>query len=118
MLAGAVLAAVLAACGTGAPTGSIDPATADVIVSADNLAFDQTEVSVPAGVPFTILFKNLEGEPHNIAIYTDASRSERLFAGEVITNAETLYEVPALQAGSHFFDCQLHPEMIGTMTAG
>jgi plastocyanin len=118
MLAGAVLAAVLAACGTGAPTGSIDPATADVIVSADNLAFDQTEVSVPAGVPFTILFKNLEGEPHNIAIYTDASRSERLFAGEVITNAEILYEVPALQAGSYFFDCQLHPEMIGTMTAG
>jgi plastocyanin len=53
--------------------------------------------------------------PHNIAIYTDASKSEKLFEGEMVTNGTVVYDVPALDAGEYFTDCSLHPNMTATL---
>jgi plastocyanin len=50
-----------------------------------------------------------------VAIYTDASLSEEVFVGEVITEGSILYAVPALEAGEYFFRCDVHPEMTGTL---
>jgi plastocyanin len=119
ILSGVTLAGLLAACGSagGDPGASIPPTDADLTIVAVDMKFDQETVSVPAGEPFTIWFRNQESMPHNVAIYTDSSRSTKLFSGELVSSTEVVYEVPALEPGTYFFDCELHPEMTGEMVA-
>ena len=118
-LAGVALTALLAACsGGGAAASASPPPGADATVDARNTAFSQTSVTVPAGKQLALFFRNLDGEAHNIAIYTDSSAGTSLFVGETITNKATLYTVPALQAGSYFFRCDVHPAMTGSLVAG
>jgi plastocyanin len=118
LLIGVVLAAVLAACsGGGSAASASAPADAEVTVVAQEGAFDTGTITVPAGAPFELFFQNLDGMPHNVAIYTDASASEPIFVGETITDAAVLYEVPAIEAGEYFFRCDLHPDMAGTLVA-
>jgi plastocyanin len=111
-----LLVATLAACsGADAAQPSIDPASADVQISASNMAFDQAQVSVPAGRAFTIAFTNDDSMPHNVAI--KGANGEKLFTGDVVTGGVVVYSVPALAAGSYTFICDIHPGMTGTMTA-
>ncbi|HVM25399.1 MAG TPA: cupredoxin domain-containing protein [Candidatus Limnocylindrales bacterium] len=113
------LAAVMAACGsTSGGETPTDPATADVTVTSVDMAFDPGTVNVPAGRTFTLALVNQDSMPHNVAIYTDESRSEKLFEGEMVTDGTITYEIPALDAGEYFFDCSLHPDMTGTLVAG
>lgn len=116
-LVAVALAAVLAACGTAAADGGSAPdqADADVTVTAAEMAFDAGTVSVAAGETFTLALVNEDAMPHNIAIYTDSSKSERLFEGEMVTDGTAVYDIPALDAGEYFFDCSLHPNMTGTL---
>ena len=116
-LVAVALAAVLAACGaTSADGGSApDPADADVTVTAVDMAFDPGTVTVAAGETFTIALVNEDAMPHNIAIYADSSKSEKLFEGEMVTDGTVVYDLPALDAGEYFFDCSLHPNMTGTL---
>ncbi len=111
------MAAVLAACGATSAGGdsSPDPVDADVTVTAADMAFDPGTVTVTAGETFTIALVNEDAMPHNIAIYTDSSKSEKLFEGEMVTDGTVVYELPALDAGEYFFDCSLHPNMTGTL---
>lgn len=111
-----LLTATLAACsGAAAGRPSVDPSIADVQVSASEMAFDQAEVTAPAGEAFTIGFTNRDSMPHNVVIYTDASKATRLFEGAVTNQGAVVYEVPALEPGTYFFDCSLHPGMTGTL---
>lgn len=117
LLAGA-LVLVLAACGTTAADdqgSTVDPADADATVTAADMAFDPGTVTVAGGGSFTLAFVNEDAMPHNIAIYIDSSKTEKLFEGEVVTDGTTVYEIPALDAGEYFFDCSLHPNMTGTL---
>ena len=111
------LTAILTACGsTGADGGSDAPATGDVSITAAEMAFDPGTVTVTAdGEAFTIAFTNEDAMPHNIAIYSDESKSEKLFEGEMVTDGSIVYDIPALDAGEYFFDCSLHPDMTGTL---
>jgi len=87
-------------------------------LAADNLEFDAPCLVAPAGEPFTIRFVNREAQPHNVAVYDDSSKANEHFRGEpIITgpDAEVDYEVPALEAGEYFFDCQVHPAMNGAL---
>ncbi|HSK93223.1 MAG TPA: cupredoxin domain-containing protein [Candidatus Angelobacter sp.] len=119
---GLVLAASLVACGsTSADGGSdpgVDPSDADVTVTSVDMAFAPVTVTAPAGEAFTLALVNEDAMPHNVAIYTDASRSEKLFEGEMVTDGSVVYEIPALDAGEYFFDCSLHPNMTGTLVVG
>ena len=90
------LAAVLAACGTTAADGGSDPdpADADLSVTAVDMAFDPGTVTAAAGEAFTIALVNEDAMPHNIAIYADASKSEKLFEGEMVTDGTIVYVYP------------------------
>jgi plastocyanin len=91
---------------------------AAVEVSAVNVAYEQTEISAPAGAPFVIHFVNKDaGIPHNIEIKDSTAMS--MFKGDIITGtAETSYQVPALAAGTYQFVCSVHPNMVGTLKVG
>lgn len=119
------LAALLAACsgasanpGTASPDPST-PTSGDVVtVTAKDLTFGQSEVSVPADTAFDLVFDNQEGAPHNVAIYTDSSASTKVSVGEIFSGpAQKTQAVPALAAGSYFFRCDVHPDMQGTIVA-
>ena len=91
--------------------------SADVSISAVNVAFEQQEVSAPADREFTIEFANNDsGVQHNVEIKDEAGAS--LFKGDIFPGVETrVYDVPALAAGAYPFICTVHPTMTGTLTA-
>jgi spore coat protein A len=122
------LAAVLAACsGTSAAPGTASPAQPSrapaspgagggtPTVTARDLKFVQTEVTVPAGKAFELILDNQEGAPHNIVIKDPGGG--KLFGGEIVSNAKVTNQVPALTAGSYTFFCEVHPDMKGTLVA-
>ena len=99
-----------------APLASGDPAA--LHISADQLKFSTVSLSAPAGRPFQVVFDNRETAPHNVAIYRDASAAAAVFVGEVFTGPRAVtYDVPALDAGTYYFRCDLHPEMNGSLEA-
>lgn len=93
-----------------------EPASASI--SADDLAFDPTELTLPANTPISLVFDNQENLPHNVAIFSGEDASgEVLFRGEVITGPRKVtYRVPSLEPGRYHFHCDVHPNMTGTIT--
>src|SRR5512141_276371 len=82
---GAASAAPSGAPASAAPSEGASGGTGGTIVqiSASNIAFEQTEVSAPAGTAFTIHFNNKDaGTPHNVAI-KDAS-GMAMFKGDIV----------------------------------
>jgi copper-containing nitrite reductase len=102
------------------PSGGAAPCTPDgtaLKITAQNVLFDTDCLAAPAGTAFTILLDNLDaGIPHNVSIYTDESATDALFTGELVTGPDkATYKVDALDAGTYFFRCDVHPTtMTGT----
>lgn len=86
-------------------------------IIANAIAFDKTELQLPAGQETPLPFDNKDvGIPHNVSIYTEQG-GEALFEGEIINGpAKVDYSVPALDPGSYYFQCDVHPNMSGTVT--
>jgi plastocyanin len=104
----------------GAPGGGggAKPAAEPIPISAQGLAFDMSELSLPADTPVVIAFNNQDaGFSHNVAIYT-AEGGDSLFEGEFVTGpAEVEYQIPQLAAGTYYFQCDAHPTtMNGSVT--
>jgi plastocyanin len=97
------------------PGGSASTTVVDL--AALNIAFDKTELSVPAGLAFQIKFANNDpGTPHNVAIKDAAGTA--IFTGDIFNGVETrTYDVQSLAAGSYQFVCSVHANMTGTLTA-
>ncbi len=124
----AFFAVVASACGggddaapqtAGSPAdggGPCSPSGTTVQVTAKNLAFDKKCLAAPANQRFTIEFSNQDaGVPHNISVFPDQSGGEPLIQGDVVTGVTKItYNGPALEAGSYFFVCEVHPPMQGT----
>lgn len=97
--------------------GGGEPGSA-VSIAAQALAFDKSSLELSSEAPSVIEFDNQEqGVPHNVSIYT-AQGGDPLFQGEIVTGpAQIDYEVPPLQPGELFFQCDVHPTtMTGTVT--
>jgi plastocyanin len=107
----------------GAPT-EVTPVGEQLQISADSLtSFDVDELSAPAGEPFTVTFDNRDtGVPHNWALYVsedDAGDTDKAIAATEIESAPDTQSVvvPALDPGEYYFQCDVHPNMNGTLTA-
>ncbi len=116
------IATLAAACGAGpalghaSPPPSLDPASPTL--AASNVDFDRETLDVPAGTPFILVFENRESVQHNVSIYADAALQQRRFEGVLFGGPATRwYPVPALEAGTYVFACDLHPSMRGLVEA-
>lgn len=95
------------------------PAGTALNVVAKNLSFGVKCLAAPAAQAFTIDFDNQDGAPHNVAIYTDKSGSKSLFVGDRVDGPKkVIYQVPAIAAGTYYFQCDFHVFMNGTFIAG
>jgi plastocyanin len=85
-------------------------------IAAQNIEFDTNHLDAPAGQAFTLEFDNNDpGIPHNVEI-KDASGASR-FKGQIVTGPmKVSYQIPALEAGTYMFVCDVHPNMTGTLT--
>lgn len=88
------------------------------IAATDSNGFTDETVTAPAGVEFSIVFDNREsGVPHNVAIYTDEQARTSVVVGVTFPGpGKRVTRVPAMDAGSYFFRCDVHPkDMTGTL---
>ena len=115
----------LAACGSSEPSasdggnaggGTVAVVDGEVAMTANDLEFDASTIEAPSGEEFTITFTNNESQPHNVAVYTEEG-GEAIIQGEVITgpDATTQVIVEALEPGEYYFQCDVHPDMSGTI---
>jgi plastocyanin len=89
-------------------------------VGAATAGFDPTTLTAPANAPFTIHFNNEDNQaPHNVAL-TDSAGAAVTLGGDTqfFQGPGTRdYAVPALQAGTYNYMCQVHPTtMKGVLT--
>lgn len=98
-----------------AQTSTTPPAPQTINLTAQNIAFDKSTITVPAGASVTINFTNKDtGIQHNFALYTDSSAYTLIFRGDTITGpATTTYTFTAPSTpGNYFFRCDVHPTMM------
>jgi plastocyanin len=108
---------------TGTPTGptaECTPVDGSVTVVAQGIAFTEGDcIQATAGEGFSIEFDNRdEATQHNIEIFSgEEPTGDTVFSGDLVTGPEqATYDVPALDAGTHAFNCVVHPTtMIGSI---
>ncbi|MDQ3953128.1 MAG: cupredoxin domain-containing protein, partial [Actinomycetota bacterium] len=110
-----------AAAGGEGPPPVEQPAGPTEIIVAEGTAFDLEEIVLAAGEQTSLDFDNRDsGIDHNVAIYESDPASEEnvIFDGEVITGPDTItYEFKAPPPGEYYFQCDVHPDMNGTVTS-
>ena len=119
-----VFATALAACsgdaeesqpadgGTGGTATVTDGA---VEITAEGLAFDATTIEAAAGEDFTITLVNNDSAPHNISIYTEEGGDSLVTGGTAEAGQTVTIDVSALDAGEYYFQCDIHPDMNGSV---
>jgi plastocyanin len=87
-------------------------------IVAEGVAFDTDELMLPAGSQASLTLDNRdEAVQHNVAIYTEEG-GEPIFEGELITGpAEQAYTFTIPEPGEYYFQCDVHPQMNGTVIA-
>jgi cytochrome c oxidase subunit 2 len=88
-------------------------------LTALNIAFDKSELTVPADEGFVIHFQNDDaGVQHDVAIREGTASGDQVWKGETFLGVDARdYVVPPLSAGEYAFVCTIHPNMVGTLTA-
>ncbi len=129
MLAGGIALAAIGPPEKASPSPT--PAVTVPLVAPKGAAatgYAQTSLTFPADTPVIIAFDNQDtGVPHNVEIFTEDPLKNpgatEIFAppgNATITGPATArYGVKALQVGTYFFHCVVHPTtMHGTITVG
>jgi plastocyanin len=121
-----VLASVLAACGGGddpsepADGGTGGTATVEngavEITAEQSLVFNVDTIEATAAEDFTITLVNNDSAPHNISIYTEEGGDLLGETGATAEAGQTVtLDVAALDAGTYYFQCDIHPDMNGSV---
>lgn len=118
------IALLLPACSSGAATPSAAAACAKadasgaIKLTAKDIAFSAPCMEGTPSTALTIQFTNADAVPHDVAIYTNSSKSQELFRGDLVTGPDKIvtYKLPPLKAGAYFFECTVHTLMNGTFT--
>jgi plastocyanin len=102
------------------PTECTPVQNGSVAVVAQGIAFTEGDcIQAAAGEPFSIEFDNQdEATQHNIEIFAgEEPTGDTVFSGDLVTGPDqATYDVPALDAGTHAFNCVVHPTtMIGSI---
>jgi plastocyanin len=100
------------------PTPVAVPAVPEIAASTA-ISFETKLLIVPAGRPFDLVFHNNQaGVPHNVDIGDSAAAPTTYLHGERITGVESVtYHVTAIPPGTYYFQCEVHPNMNGTVQA-
>jgi plastocyanin len=103
--------------GAASQAASPAPGGETVTVTAANIAFDPTELQVPADTPFTLeLVNNDASVPHDVAIRDQGGT--QLFKTDTFPGVETRsFDAPGLPAGSYQWACTVHPNMVIAVTS-
>lgn len=98
---------------------SCTPEDSPLSVKAENTDFDTECIAARADEAFTIDLRNADEFPHNISIL-ESKGGKSLFKGDLVQAGQSVtYNVEAIRAGKHYFQCDVHPEMNGSfITAG
>ena len=101
---------------TASPTPTTTPTSVTIDLVAQNMAFNKSTITVPAGTSVTMNFNNKDSVPHNFALYTNSSAATMIFRGQTIINDTIVYTFTAPSTpGTYFFRCDVHPtSMTGT----
>ena len=91
---------------------------------ASGTAFDPQCLVAPAAEGFQVNFDNQDPVtttgPHNVVIATDqgAIATDPIAKSPDVAGPDQVtFDVPAIDAGSYFFQCTFHPTMTGTLVA-
>lgn len=87
-----------------------------VEVVAEEVMFEESEITVTAGEEVVIEFVNLDDVYHNVAVYQgEGPESKPIFNGEGFAGKdERTYRFEAPAAGTYTFVCDFHENMKGT----
>jgi uncharacterized cupredoxin-like copper-binding protein len=92
-------------------------------INAKNIQWDLKQLLFKANAKITVTVDNQDtslGVPHNFGLFTNAARTadKEIFkpAKDVAPGQKVDYVVPALKAGTYYFQCDIHPSMNGTAT--
>jgi plastocyanin len=79
---------------------------------AQNMTFDKSSISVPAGADVTINFNNKDALPHTFSVYNNSSATlPAVFQGKAVNGPATFtytFRAPTTP-GTYFFRCDIHP---------
>lgn len=94
------------------------PSLSVVSIAAKNTAFSISELKIPAGKAFKIKFTNDDTTPHNVTILTQKGSADALFTKPFFAGPKTQeWNVSSIPAGAYYFQCDVHPNMNGQVTA-
>jgi plastocyanin len=98
------------------------PVTATTVI-AKNIQWDLKQLLFQANAKITVTLDNQDsalGVPHNFGLYTNAARTadKEIYKPpkDAAPGQKVDYVVPALKAGTYYFQCDIHPSMNGTAT--
>lgn len=86
-----------------------------VTIVAKDLKFDSKCIAIEADEAAMITMNNQDTQPHNLSVYADKGGEKKFDGSAQITaaGASGQYNVPALSAGTYYFQCDIHPDMNG-----
>ena len=108
---------------TNAARGANEGGGGGLELVAEGVAWDTSNLQVPAGQKASITIDNQDSVPHDFAVYESrqaaADTGDALFASPEVAGGSSLdFSFGPLKKGSYFFQCNIHPTtMTGTVVA-